>query len=138
MTAKELMIGDWVINTESKEQIRDVVRKISSEFLGLRYSRRYVPIECIEPIPLTQSILEANGWIVKKNHVQKGNFGDSPLMLWHLTGNKILRNFVHEMEISDLSSDEGYRLRFRCDYVHELQHALRLCELDVIADNFKI
>lgn len=138
MTAKELMIGDWVINTEGKEQIRDVVRKISPEFLGLRYSRRYVPIECIEPIPLTQSILEANGWIVKKNHVQKGNFGDSPLMLWHLTENKILRNFVHEMEISDLSSDEGYRLRFRCDYVHELQHALRLCGLNYLADNFKV
>ena len=92
----------------------------------------------VSPIPLTPDILKANGWVVKKNHVQKGNFGDSPLMLWNLTENKILRHFVHEMEISDLSSDEGYRLRFRCDYVHELQHALRLCKLDELADNLKI
>ena len=124
------MVGDWVIcNYYLDKPFYHQFSVADFQKLGFNYC---------EPIPLTQSILEANGWIVKKNHVQKGNFGDSPLMLWHLTENKILRNFVHEMEISDLSSDEGYRLRFRCDYVHELQHALRLCGLNDLADNFKV
>lgn len=143
MKITELMIGDYVKyqgHTYIVEEIsaKGWVHLIHPESkVRLNLTNDYI-IHLLEPIPLTQFILETNGWIVKKNHVQKGNFGDSPLMLWHLTGNKILRHFVHEMEISDLSSDEGYRLRFRCDYVHELQHALRLCGLNELADNFKM
>lgn len=75
-------------------------------------------------------LLEKNGWKVKKGFVQHGNFGDGPLMLWHTEENKILRNFTHELEISDLSSDKGCRVRIECNYVHQLQHALRLCGIE--------
>ena len=87
-------------------------------------------VEHIQPIPLTVEILEKNGFVSKKGFMQKGNFGDGPLIIWHTEDNKILRHFTHELEISDLSSDKGYRIRFICNYVHELQHALRLCGID--------
>lgn len=34
-------------------------------------------------------------------------------------------------------ADEAF-IRVHCNYVHELQHALRLCGLNELADNFKI
>lgn len=132
MKAKELMIGDWVIYRGEPTivyEIDEYYKRINTEPDG------YDSIKCIdtseiEPIPITPEILEKNGWKVKKSFVQHGNFGDGPLMLWHTEGNKILRNFTHELEISDLSTDKGFRVRIECNYVHELQHALRLCGIE--------
>lgn len=84
----------------------------------------------VEEAFLTAAMDEKNGWKVKKGFVQHGNFGDGPLMLWHTEENKILRNFTHELEISDLSTDKGFRVIIECNYVHELQHALRLCGIE--------
>ena len=121
MNAKELMIGDWVINTEGKEQIRDVVRKISPEFLGLRYSRRYVPIECIEPIPLTPEILERNGFSEDYRYDDLSYIQSCGAVTGiHINGKNGLM-------------DEMY-----LKYVHELQHAFRMLQFDDLADNFKV
>ena len=82
----------------------------------------------LQPIPLTTEILEKNGWVNKeeKGWMQKGNFGDSPLMLWYIkdTG-KFNPHFANELEMSDLSKAGGFRLKVQCKYVHQLQHALR-------------
>ena len=124
MKAEELMIDDWVYNHESNQYQRVWQLDYDNVVLDGYYSYDY---NDIEPIPLTPEILEKNGWKVKEGFVQHGNFGDGPLMLWHTEENKILRNFIHELEISDLSTDKGFRVRIECNYVHELQHALRLC-----------
>ena len=147
MTAKELMIGDWVINTEGKEQIRDVVRKISPEFLGLRYSRRYVPIECIEPIPLTPELLIANGFDIKETKNEfysvtlckirgpKGSWfediGQRVSFLYDKHGDSIF-------PIVSLNNNDHDNIFGSFKYVHQLQHAFRMLQYDDLADNFKV
>jgi hypothetical protein len=140
MNAKELMIGDWVINTEGKEQIRDVVRKISPEFLGLRYSRRYVPIECIEPIPITPELLKANGFDIEEqeNAIVCSNFKQpkKPLLL-HNCGTRL--NFLYENILTTMMSESSDNIISRnIRYVHQLQHAFRMLQYDDLADNFKV
>lgn len=127
MEAKELMQFDWVcLEDDPTPRQVDFIR---TGEVGLYWNRIVTP-PYIKPIPITPEILEKNGWKVKKGFVQHGNFGDGPLMLWHTEENKILRNFTHELEISDLSTDKGFRVRIECNYVHELQHALRLCGIE--------
>ena len=77
----------------------------------------------VEPIPLTTEILEKNGWkwnafytmidlVVGTIHIGWGFYKDC-------------------ISVSD-HSDEGHCQisSLRCEYVHELQHALRLCGID--------
>lgn len=133
MEAKELMTGVFVYFCcfdGSKIVARVIGFKDGIVYGDSKEGSHWCNIEKVEPISLTPEILEKNGWKVKKGFVQHGNFGDGPLMLWHTEDNKILRNFVHELEISDLSTDKGYRVRIECNYVHELQMALRLCGIE--------
>ena len=89
----------------------------------------YVPEDAIEPIPITPEILEKNRFVNKKGRfMQKGNFDDPPLIMWHLVDDKILKHPKSQLEIH-----HGYKsihVSFVCDYVHELQHALRLCGIE--------
>lgn len=127
METKELMQFDWVcLEDDPTPRQVDFIR---TGEVGLYWNKIVTP-PYIKPILLTPEILEKNGWMIKKGFVQHGNFGDGPLMLWHTEENKILRNFTHELEISDLSTDKGFRVRIECNYVHELQHALRLCGIE--------
>ena len=137
MNAKELMIGDWVINTEGKEQIRDVVRKISPEFLGLRYSRRYVPIECIEPIPLTPELLVANGFKEEiVGHVTKNGISDFPL---YSLNENIRLEYPEGQVLTIIGNDKNnIFINKNIQYVHQLQHAFRMLQYDNLADNFKV
>lgn len=138
MEANELMIGDWVSYKGNPTKIRTI--EIYNVDVGplqvtITYGDRIcgltvIDVSMLKPIPLTPEILEKNGWKQKKGFIQHGNFGNGPLMIWHTEDNKILGNFTHEMEISDLSSDRGFRVRFDCNYVHQLQHALKLCQIE--------
>ena len=85
----------------------------------------WVRRDLIEPIPLTSEILEKNGFVIKKKWAQIGNFGDSPLIMWHFEDDAILHDFKHELEIHQ--NDTGkVHVRIPCEYVHELQHALKM------------
>ena len=59
MKAKELMIGDWVYNTHNRkpEQVCDIRERM----VMLAYNDLYDYDE-IEPIPLTEEMLKANGY----------------------------------------------------------------------------
>ena len=77
----------------------------------------------MQPIPLTQEILEANGWkaryiwarFIAYDH--KDAFG-------RISQNKDAGIYTYDT------------IRFR--YVHELQHIFRLCGKGDLADNFKV
>ena len=108
------MIGDWVYNSYHKKNIK------------WNYSEMFCPNGIpvigrdLEPVPLTPEILEKNGW-------------------WFDTEDKWLHDEVNFII-------EKWNGRFQCydinqiklDSVHELQHALRLCGLNELADNFKV
>lgn len=138
MRANDLMIKDWVYQALYQDT------EIPNKGHGWKEVRvTNCPFDedwAISPIPLTQKILEKNGWTIKKHFVQYGNFGkEPPLMIWHTETNDVLRHAKNELEILDLSKSTGtYHISFQCMFVHELQHALRLCGLNELADNFVV
>lgn len=96
----------------------------------------------LDPIPLTPEILERNGF----KHVDKGS--EICIRGEYLWGDKGKRNFtavrityykglssgvnlLTKIE-TDCSHDSGINMVHSCDieYVHQLQHALRLCGIE--------
>ena len=122
MEATELMIGDWVgVFDEGIMKDCRQVDWIRTGEIGMRYHKVWA-IGCIEPIPLTPEILEKNGW----NHSNR-------LMITRIDDN----DFYWSEELGRILYKNQYNM-CNCKYVHNLQHALRLCGLDELADNFKI
>lgn len=133
MEATELMVKDWVLHEGEPYQIRRLgihgVDRDGEDYpavcigkpkcIGLIVERNE-----IEPIPLTTEILEKNG-------LEKDNHG-------RLSGEYFDEDIHQDLEITVDSKtgevwwsynwDEYYIIRLR--YVHELQHALRLCGIE--------
>lgn len=109
MNAKELMIGDWVINPAHKDYSRIEGVYYDKELHCLVATDGRFPQEYFDPIPLTPKILEKNG--LDKVPELSMVINRDTMPMYHSP-------MLH--------------------YVHELQHALRLCGLNVLADNFKV
>lgn len=125
MDVNDLMIGDYVIRKNvSKEilivdtidSIRDIVY-LDLDGLGITEK-----LENIEPIPLTQKILEKNGFVKSKygEMVLDEELGTSEIYI-----------------VLEPNYDEAYywwrvnnELITKIKNVHELQHMLRLCRID--------
>ena len=104
MVANDLMIGDWIFYGEKPVKVLQL-----SE--GKIYRGFY-------PILLTSEILEKNGWVkVEADGVfyPKQFKGELPYIVYATDG-----------------EDWRFRVRDFCDieYVHQLQHALKLCGID--------
>lgn len=122
--AEELMLGDWVMSIHPAVPRPIKVTEVGGKDIG--YKNGILHISFIEPIPITKEILEKNGFVIKKKWAQMGNFGDSPLIMWHFEDEPILRDFKHELEIHQ--NDTGkVHIQILCEYVHELQNALKMC-----------
>lgn len=138
MKANELMIGDWVFCTYPSikkpvqvEEIRTVgdneLKIIISDEKRLVFSERYV-----EPIPLTPEILEKNGFKDISNHTLKG------YDTFRLDIEQRDFDYCITIKLKDYFKLQSYddrwytlcEMEFGCNYVHELQHALKLCGID--------
>ena len=115
MIAKELMIGDWVMNTYNQKP--EHVCEIRERMVMLDYNDQY-DYDDIEPVPLTDAILKANGF-----EYHHKNFA--------------ALSYVHpfQLEMVEWPDDNGIGLwmiggLFKIRYVHELQHAFRLAGID--------
>lgn len=140
MKANELMIGDWVCVTKNFTQKYHRIRALSNDkedVLKGTYINNY-GVECnsifsrndIEPIPLTPEILEKNGfkkcarneWSVFKyeddDYTKKALYQ----VLW--SSDELY------LEIASYTSRTGEFNRLGVEFVHELQHALRLCGIE--------
>ena len=75
------------------------------------------------PIPLTPEILKKNGW------------KDAEFWCEYQDGNNTIQYCPPDMrgKINGIEIEH-----FKCEYVHQYQHLLRLCGLDELADNFKM
>lgn len=141
MKANSLMIGD-IVNL----CYRDLPLKV----LGLDVRNKSILVEVqdnfklkiaydeeeIKPIPLTEEILKANGW--KKNDP---HWVSTLRRYCDKDGSKWSLSFTLQKGIWDAYIHNGGDLninKFHPMYVHELQHALRLCGLNELADNLKI
>lgn len=120
MKVEELMIGDWVIDTRSNTPLR------VNPFLAQLEVREW------KPIPLTPEILEKNGfkntsvvtigtrkmrWVSDDTRTEITIWMDDTLPM------EIVKNVYYEDEVA-------YTLPFP-GTVSQLQHALRLCEINL-------
>lgn len=135
MKAEDIMINDLVKSQGKVERVYGIYENRIYTFNGNDRSA-----EKFEPIPLTPEILEANGFKLDKKYrtlfggvVYEAHIGDTYILIqkckdWGQDPKKY---------INILASLSGYHILYP-EYVHELQHALRLCGLNDIADNFKV
>lgn len=124
MKATELMIGDWILYGDKPVKV-----------LQLSENSKY---DWVKPIPLTPEILEKNGFEMFKY--------DGWVHYYRIFGNSALPFVLHSMiggemlsqEVNLFSTSTDTNCGIDINYVHELQHALRLCSLNKLADNFII
>ena len=128
MKATDLMIGDKVM-VKVLSQIPDTY--VLHTWTANDYSRDIQ----VKPIPLTAEILEKDGW---ERDIDKE---------WEYNNSHILPHYCYQWEKRNVKIEmyaglEGFTISLiigrRFYAVHELQHALRLCGLDELADNFKV
>lgn len=139
---RALMVGDWITNRNGfPMQITNVGEDYAyATFEGNEGD----PWEFDDkgdqpqPIPLTAEILEKNGFGMFKydRWVQYYRiFGNSviPFVLYSTIGGEML-----SQEVDIFSTSTNTNCGIDVNYVHEIQHALRLCGLNELADNFKV
>lgn len=103
---ENLMVGDWVLDTRTNNPLR------VNPFLAETEVPEW------QPIPLTPEILEKNGLT---NDYYGSYFKEDEYMLLEISSSEdgiYWTIHVHEYNILKL------------EYVHELQHALKLCRID--------
>lgn len=139
MKAEDLMIGDWVkyimvthddefvdnlIIDKGQSTTKHIIKIDTVADSGVFFKSKFdesfifVSIKDLEPIPLTEEILEKNGFEKDRDY---GYFiGQSN------SGYYIYFNNNH------LFIQAGYdAIEFAwCEYVHELQHALKMCGIE--------
>ena len=133
MNARELMIGDLVRVAKPDRYhgaICRIVSLINHKDDECGYFKVFILTkgnllhevcnEDIEPIPLTKEILEKNGYGEDFDNYEYGDEIE-------------IRLNLNEWE-REMVTGYGWMIR----YVHQFQHALLLCGLNNLADNFKI
>ena len=119
MKASDLMIGDWVVydgDTEYSNPIQIEGMDIATDSL-ITSDREDVGFDGIQPIPLDDNILEKNGFECR--------------IAWMLPGEDLgIKQAGDEWNLLPYyASWDSYRF-CTIEFVHELQHALKLCGID--------
>lgn len=112
MDCKDLMIGDWVVLKSNGVQPDTKIRitELSTDGGFVDDCDNFIGYEELDPIPLTEEILVKNGWEEQTDGTN--DFFVSRILpeLWHYVG-------------TDYYS---YDINIKIQYVHQLQHLLRL------------
>lgn len=142
MKANELMVGDWIYAIDDngeKHPCRannleyDYINKRDGfcvDFYGTGYNPELPDVAFnVEPIPLTSEILEKNGFVkydggykIFKSNDENYYFGFESIFFNEEIN---LLNVTKETCDGKQTSIKGY-----FNYVHELQHALKLCGIE--------
>ena len=116
MKLTDLMIKDWVMVK--------VLSQIPNTYVLHTWTANDYPRNLqVKPIPLTTEILEKNGWI-RTEYCHEYQYGKNTIQC-------CLPYMVGRINGIDIEN-------FKCEYVHQYQHLLRLCGLDELANNFKL
>ena len=103
MKPQELQIGDWVMPDQCiTPRLYTSVAMITTDGVYMNEAERRFAFDEIHPIPLDAEILQKNGFIGKEIYVA----------------------------VFDQAHGDDYDYGVALDYVHELQHALRICNSD--------
>ena len=129
MKATELMIGDWV-----------TLNGVDYKWQWTHHDFTASEFNTLEPIPLTAEILEKNGFHTNYDHTLLGSciyrrmcgkYNEYEVIVRMLNGWIKIKS--HDDRVTDILV-----IDIQPRFVHQLQHALRLCGLAEFADNFKI
>ena len=142
MKLTDLAIGDLILINNTPHKIQ-AIDSIDDEILAddeLYYvgEDRCHSEDKIEGILVTPEILEKNGFEMFKYdgwvHYYR-IFGNSaiPFVLHSMIGGEML-----SQEVGIFSTSTDTNCGIEVNYVHELQHALHLCRLNKLAENFKV
>ncbi len=118
MELTDLMVGDWVF-------IKDYPIKVSPQKVRPEHFVRSL-VE-FEPIPLTTEILEKNGFEY-----------DHSFHTWIYDELTINHGYLIEEDYNEHLFVWVADVHVVITYVHELQHVLRLCGLNELANNLNI
>lgn len=133
MESNELMIGDWVkvednFTTKITAIFGEMVQtqaEYQSEIDGEWYGE--AEIKDLHPIPLTSEILEKNGFNCEEI-IQLHWISEDGRILLRNDESLISSNNKWSVHVDNEDMQTiGY---FELTYVHQLQHALRLCEIE--------
>ena len=129
MKATDLMIGDWYVNSDG--DICKVVKNLGNIVWG-QGDDVADSTDDPNPILLTPEILEKNGFVLRgKTYILKWRGAD---IHWRKTDGYASITAPNNLKLEGWCSiSNGYFC-----YVHTLQHALRLCGFDELAENFKV
>ena len=135
MKLTDLAIGDLILINNTPHKIQ-AIDSIDAEILAddeLYYvgEDRCHSEDKIEGIPITPEILEKNGFVFDCDFWTIANPRYNNVRMVRYCS---IDEDATDAFLGHWAFDENYAI----DFVHELQHALRLCGLNEIADNFKV
>lgn len=128
MKVEELMIGDWVNIFEVQKQIEGIRTFKNGDEMVYYDGDNGNFIKNVTPILLTEEIIEKSGW---KKQVWL-RYKQSNIVTYDIANGHYLEVSDTGFALVDNCSDDGdygYMSNWIADvnYVHELQHALKLC-----------
>ena len=139
MKATELMIGDWVdfyhfYEPEKKivtrHRVTDIYGSCLDGLVGISNHQNPVHADHIEPVKITPEILEKNGFEVQD---QGGGRRDVWIGFGVDCEGDIEVEFKYNVPVY-LKIDGGFKGEYytsaNIKYIHQLQHALRLCGIE--------
>lgn len=134
MKADELMVGDWIADKDGDEVrvVNIITEEIESTYYGIDTNLGWtVPFEEAQPIPLTAEILINNGF----EHNETTYWGERYSLVYQRNGVNYNEIFELVPSYGELDEELDYMWfpassaipALVIKYVHELQHAMRLC-----------
>ena len=127
MKCKELMVGDWC---RSGHGLPMQITNVGDDYAYATFEGNEGDpwefddkVEQPQPISITTEILEKNGW-EQTEYCHEYQYGKNTIQcrLPYMVGR------INGIDIEN----------FKCEYVHQYQHLLRLCGLNELANNLKI
>jgi len=119
MKANELMIGDYVYNHRNWECPIVEIHKNSAVVIAKHYGEEEFLLSDLRPIPLVPEILEKNGF-KKYNELYRLDIAEGVFVNVDFKSKEPFVS-VH---------NTCYRATPICWYLHQLQHALKLCGIE--------
>lgn len=116
MTTKDLQIGDYIEYRGQIIKVTSLYDKGGSNEVGWSDKEDvWVNADNVKPIPITEELLEKNGF-------KNGQFfAELYIQGWHVMSD------AHNV---CMKNERGWDINIQCGFVHQLQHALRLCGIN--------
>lgn len=127
MKPEELQMYDWVLINATPYQVKQITRK-KAGYHKVPHNLHYARLVDVQPVPITAEILEKNGFKFSEKNCNMwvlavGADWSIEVGLWGDMGT-LMRCFKQEPE-----GVKSVHLSYS-PYLHQLQQALRMCDID--------